>query len=504
MKFCKECGQSLSENALFCKECGTLVGSHSSTPTEVQPSAPTHITQGPKKPMSKKTKIMLVSVAVAIILLFGAHKIVESIMSQDRLIEQLETALLEKDNKAVAELLTTNDKKMKIDEKSVEGLMLFYKENPDQVNEVITALKNQSTAINKAKKEKEGNSFLDSLQNGYFGYNFITLEQEGKFLFYDKYELNIESVYLTLHTNYQDTILSVNGVEVGKADTVEFNGTFGPFLPGYHTVKGTLKTDFVDLNQEELIFLDGSESKVDVGVYIEAQEVTVELPSYENSAKLYINGKDVGINLSEQNTFGPVLTDGSMSFFVEVELPWGKVRTEEKAIDNYYVTVSFLHDELKNDIMETIHLYNQEWPQAYTTADTSVVTTATQSLKDLIFTEASNDRNSDYALKVQYVGTNFDLDSFYLSNDGGEWTSVVDAKVIRNSDYFYVGEENIELEENNDSREYHLVFDTNENKWLIQNIYSSWGFNDGNIKEYEVTEVKEFTSLWANKSEGEE
>src|SRR5690606_23605186 len=99
-----------------------------------------------------------------------------------------------------------------IDEKSIAGLMEYFDENPDQIKNVITNLKNQSKTIDNFKEDKKD----------YRGYGLVRLAHDGKFLFYDKYELKIESVYLTVETNYKDTVIYVDNNEVGKADEPYF------------------------------------------------------------------------------------------------------------------------------------------------------------------------------------------------------------------------------------------------------------------------------------------
>lgn len=498
MKFCQECGKELAADAVFCNECGTPVGEAKSTPA----AQPTQRTQqatpaAPKKPMSKQTKILLISIAAAIIVLFGVHKIVESMMSKDRLITKFEDALHDKDAKAVAGYLSSDDKKLKIDEKSIAGFMEYFDENPDQIKNVITNLKNQSKTIDNLKEDKKD----------YRGYGLVRLAHDGKFLFYDKYELKIESVYLTVETNYKDTVIYVDNNEVGKADEPYFEGTFGPFVPGYHTVKGTLKTDFIDLSNEEKIFMESDDGKVFSSIYLDAEEITVNLPDVENitSTKLFINGKDVGINLNENSTFGPILTDGSMTMYVEAELPWGTVKTEEVAIDDDYMNVELMNEGLKTTLMETVHQYNEEYAIAYTAIDETKLTTATQEMKDKIIEDATSEKDYGRATKIQYVSTTFDLDSFDVYYEDGRWEADLYAQTKVNDAYYYVSYDEVpELSEDTSRNYITLVYDESASKWLVNSVGFTWGFDDSNVKEYTVEEPKTYESTWVNETKDEE
>jgi uncharacterized membrane protein YvbJ len=492
MKFCKECGTKLADEAAFCNECGTSFEATKQT----QPTPP-QMAPVPKKPLTKKQKRMLFAGSILVILLFTAHQIIGSFMSKERLIEKFETALHEQDAKAVANLLSTDDKKMDVNEKSVKGLMAYWKENPDEVKNITNQLKQQATLFDSAKKDEV--SYIDGFFEEYYDYSLVTLKQDGKFLVYDKYKLDILSVYLTLETNYKDTVLVVDGKEVGTADKPDFEATYGPFLPGYHTVQAKLKTDFVELASEEQIYISGYEDKETEGIYLEAEDVTVHLPDQDDasSAKLLINGKDVGINPYETPTFGPVLTDGSMTLAVETTLPWGTVKTEEVPIDDDDMNISYLTDDVQKAMMDSVFTYLQEWGPAYTTADVSKFSTTSPDWKETILTSSTDAKEDDSALKVKYLGSDFDLDSLELYPDDENWVGYVTANNYWNQDYFDVGDEP-EMEDYENTHTYTLYYDSKAKKWLVDDVSSSWYFDDENIKEYKVKEAKTYTSAWAS------
>lgn len=490
MKFCKECGNQLSHTATFCKECGTPVnGEKSSQPaTSVQTDIPEQTTAPvqpavPRKPMSKKTKIMLISGIAAVILLFGAHKIVESLMSKERLIEKFETALHEKDAAALADILTSNDKKLDINKNTVKGFIAYFEENPNEEQEIIAALEAQAKAYDQTKEENP--NLLDELFEEFLTYSPVTLEQDGKFLFYEKYEININGVYLTIETNYKDTLLSLDGEELATTTEPNYSGIFGPFVPGIHTLKGTLKTDFVDLKEEKEIFLDGYGTEQSVGLYLDAEEVTVYLPDAEyltGKAKLFINGKDVGVNVLENQTFGPVLTDGSMTVQVEAEFPWGKVKTKEVPIDDDHIELSYDLEDVKTTAMNTVHKYVAEYVKVMTSADESVLTTVTSNMKEELVSRANGMKEDEIIIKAEYLGTDFDLDSFYLEFDD-TWKLRLSAQSKLNETSYYADEEETEMEETTWHQIYYLSYVPDQSKWLIYAHDDSWySFNDENTK----------------------
>ncbi|WP_273124200.1 zinc ribbon domain-containing protein [Bacillus weihaiensis] len=497
MKFCKECGHNMKEEAQFCNSCGTPVKQTKKS------SDPSQVRQTVKQPLSKKTKRLLIISGVAIVLLFAGYKVGGALTSETRLIEKFEKALLENDSKAVAKLLSSNDKKVTIDEKSVKGLLKYYKENPEQVRGTIDVLENQSRVLKTANTSKDFS--IEDMFNEFASSSMINLEKDGKILFYDKYELNIDPVYLQLGTNYKDTVLFVDGKEVGKADQPEYEATFGPFLPGYHDVEAKLKTDFIDLAIKEEIFLDEYNDKQSEYIEIEADEVTVSLPEGIKKASLLINGKDVGVNPIENPTFGPVLTDGTMKIQVVSELPWGKTTSKETPITSDYVQVNILSEETQDQLMDTVHNYYTQYGEAYTKMDASKVTTATKALVDSIMREAKNDKEYKYNRKIKYISTNFDLDNVQIEKLEDHWAAYITGETKSNVAYGYDGSD-LEMEEYENGCNFQLIYDEDKKNWLLNEVNSAYYYDleAANTKELKVKEPITYTTDWTIESEDKE
>jgi uncharacterized membrane protein YvbJ len=491
MGFCKECGNKLKEGALFCKECGTPVDG---TKEEIQQiKVPTQkVTPPPKKPMSKKTKIWMGLCVAAAVLLFSGYKGGEALTSETRLIKKFETALIESDAEAVAEMLSSNDKKLEITEENVKGLLQLYKGHPDQIRKDIEILEKQ------AKFLDSDEDMRDSL-DGFSGRGMVNLEQDGKFLFYDKYEIDIEPVYLELGTNYKDTVLLVDEKEVGKADHPNFKATFGPFVPGYHKIEGKLKTDFLELAAEEEVLFDDSGRIEQEFIELKADEVTVSLPDdMEGNVRLLINGKDVGVSLTENSTFGPVLTDGSMKLSVEADLPWGKVITDEVPIEDKTVEVNLINEKLITEVTETIHQYWTEYNTAFTTLDDSKLTTVTDGRKQVIMEDAKKTKDYKYGVKLQYVSSKFDLDSTRTELHGSDWYVRILTETTFNR--FKGIDEEPQLKEFIEQSFVYLKYDPSQKKWLVDFDKSTSGNHLANAKELVPEESKVYTADWTKES----
>ncbi|MNS15525.1 Membrane-associated protein TcaA [compost metagenome] len=484
MAFCKECGSTLQENAAFCKECGTRAGQvrETSAPAQLQRSAVPVTESIPSKPMSKRTKWTLISAGALIIVLIAGYKTGEYLLSKERLVSRFELALQAKDSKKVASLLTSNDKQLIIDEASVKNLMSYLEKHPDEQNSLIQDLKSQ------AKQSDEASSSSGS----------INLEKEGKkLLIYNNYELNVTPVYLKLGTNYKDVSLLVDGKEVTKSNKEYYEKTVGPYVPGTYKLEARLKTDFVDLVKSEEVDLFGSGSEYSEDLELQGEDVTISMGLGAESGlkgSLFINGKDVGLDPFKQSSFGPVMTDGSVKLAIEGDYPWGKMRTDEVAINGSYVEVNLAaNSEFESGIMKVIAKHSGEKLKAYTSGNAAAFTQATQSYKENELSRIQYNKESGNYYKGKYLGTRFDMNSFSLYNDNGKWHASVLVQGEYNEDTFYEGEVPV-LEDATHDEHFILTYDAAKKVWLVDSEEQTYSYSDENIKEIKQESPQVYTS----------
>jgi uncharacterized membrane protein YvbJ len=500
MKFCKECGTLLTEGVTFCKECGTPISSEFPRQIDEQkvPAPVNSQRTDPPKNMSKKTKYSLAASGIALVVLFGGYKTGEALTSKEHLIEKFEYALLENDAKTVAKLLSSNDKKVEFDEKTVKGFMDYFKENPEEMNVLIKSLKGQAKFEEQSEKLK-GNEMAELAKEFLLDEGVVNLEKDGKVLFYDKYELNIDPIYVDLSTNYKDTVLTIDGEKVGTANQPNFKKTYGPFIPGIHKIKADLKTDFVELTKEEEVTLLNAGNKESVSISLDGQNVIVDLGVNGEdvggvTGKLLINGKDVKVDPFTNPSFGPVLVDGSMKLSVEAELPWGKLKTEEVKINENRISINLANSEsVEKATMEQVMKYMNEYYQAITSQDFEKFTTVQEHWKDRL----KESFTSYHENGGRYIGTfnsmKFDLNSYRANYFNGMWTVFFDAQGELNESWYSDGN-TPELQDVTTSYAFALIYDVNSKKWLIDSVESSFSFDEENIKEIKLEKPIKFTS----------
>lgn len=491
MAFCKECGHALSENATFCKECGTRIGGTTSSGSQV--TVPLQRSTGPvspsvpARPMSKRTKWTLISAGALIVVLIAGYKTGEYMLSKDRLVSRFESALQAKDSKKVASLLTSNDKQLVINETSVKNLMSYLAKHPDKQSQLIEDLKSQ------AKQPDDG-----------YASGTIKLEKEGKkLLIYNNYELDVTPAYLKLGTNYKGVSLLVDGKEVTKSDQEYYEKTVGPYVPGTYKLEARLKTDFVDLVKAEEVDLFGSGRDYSENLELQGEQVSISMGLGSGSGlkgKLYINGKDVGLDPFQQSSFGPVMTDGSVKMAVEGEYPWGKMRTDEVAINGNDVALNLAANaEFQTGLMNIITKHAPERLKAYTTGNASGFTGVTENYKSNENSRIQYNKESGYYYKGKYLGTRFDLDSFGLYYENGRWHASVLVQGKYNEDTFYAGEIPV-LEDNTHEEHFILVYDEARKTWLIDVEEETYNYSDNRVKEITEKTPQVFTSSSASGS----
>lgn len=486
MKFCENCGTELSENAQFCKECGLPV--HQQTNMEITHSP----SVSERKPISPKKKKWIIAGVTAAVLLIGAYKIGESLFSKERLINNFEEALINQDEKAISELLHSSDKKLEINKDTVKSFMKYYKENPDEIKVTVESLRNQSEMTGVQEDAENYNNFFSSTSD-----EMVTILQDGKFIFYDKYQLMIDSIYLTLQTNYKDTELYINNEKVDKTDQVDFEKTYGPYVPGIHDVEAKLKTDFVDLVVEDSVTAHGGDQPT-VDLYLEGEDVYIETSidseEVDLKGKLYINGKDVGINPFQNDEFGPVLTDGTMKAAIEAELPWGTIKTKEKEVNSTYLEINLGEDEeTQKHIMDTVVQNTRESLIAITSGTTSKMTMATEDFKQSMQEDIDDAKEYGELFKGKYLSTTFDLNSFTISYEEDAWMANVDILIKSQGGYYYEGA-NPELDDQNQTYEVTLIYNEKSKKWLIDSMDYRFFFDDENVKEIKEESPKVYTT----------
>ncbi|MED4856876.1 zinc ribbon domain-containing protein [Bacillus atrophaeus] len=477
MFFCKECGQKNNEGAKFCKECGTPIGG-SSIQANKETASTVETRQAPRKPIPKKTIILWSSIAAACVILFAAYKTGAYLNSKDRLVDKFEQAVNNEDKDQIASLLTPVNDKLKLTKNNVKPFLAYLKDHPDKKNELFASLRDETAQKEIVYAEKDGKSLL----------------------VFDHYDLKIAPVYFEVTSNYKNTDLYVNKEDAGSVKKADQAQTLGPYIPGEYTVSAKLKNDVVDLVKKEEIQAVGDNSfRVDLS--LEADDVTFSLADdiKDGKGELLINGKSIHKDPFKSVTYGPLLTDGSMTAAVEAEFPWGKTKTAGVPIDSKEMELTLIPDQdTQETIMNTIVKTTKQYSKALSDGNTAQMTEASASWKAEVKDNVDSMKNTESYLKDKYLETDFDLDTFALSQkNDGTWQAAVTGKELHQSAN-YNDYTKPEMSDDSPSYEYLLSYDKKQKKWTFEDAESTFDSAGTNIKKIKNDNAETYASAWAD------
>ncbi|BDG81598.1 putative membrane protein YvbJ [Bacillus subtilis] len=475
--FCKECGQKNNEGAKFCKECGTPIGG-SSRQANQETASTAETRQAPRKPIPKKTIMLWSSIAAACVILFAAYKTGAYLTSKDRLVDKFEQAVNDEDKDQIATLLTPANDRLKLTKQNVKPFLTYLKDHPDKKDELFSSLRAETVQKDIVYAEKDGKSLL----------------------VFDHYDLKIAPVYFEVTSNYKNTDLYVNKEEAGSVKKADQAQTLGPYIPGEYTVSAKLKNDVVDLVKKEDIQAVGDNSfRVDLS--LEADNVTFSLADdmKDGKGELLINGKSIHKDPFKSVRYGPLLTDGSMTAAVEAEFPWGKTKTAGVPIDSKEMELTLIPDQdTQETIMNTIVKTTKQYSKALSDGNTAQMTEASASWKAEVKENVDSMKNTDSYLKDKYLETDFDLDTFALSQkNDGTWQATVKGKELHQSAN-YNDYTKPEMSDESPSYEYLLSYDKKQKKWMFEDAESTFDSAGTNIKKIKNDHAETYTSAWAD------
>jgi uncharacterized membrane protein YvbJ len=495
--FCHECGHKLSKDAAFCPECGTTVEGRdyqgnsqggSSNAQQVKESFVSKI-----KKMSKKQKLFSAIIAGLILFLFIGYQVGSSLTSKENAMENLKTAIVEKDAKELSNLLVSEDPRLEISEKEVKGLLDYMEQNPKKLTEVMENIKKQANYLDGKKPEgkaEEAAAFLEDLA-GSSTNSIMNLTKQGKTaLFFDSYRFEVVPTYLKLYTNYKGTELYINDKKVATAKEENYQKEFGPFVPGMYKVKAVYKDEYTTLKTEEDISVtDGSG---DVDLYLEGESIYID--SNFEDASVFVNGKDTKLTVEEARKFGPVSMDGSMKLHVEKEFPWGTAKSEEIPVteeeSSYELEISGVTDKTKEVIMQNVFDAEKSWFESLTSLDSSKLAGFSEELNS----ELAEDIKDVKEDKETYVGKGpvlvaFDMDSFEVYEKDGTYSSSVVGNFLwhgdtANSDASPEAIKETKEKEHTEFYTYTLVYNSENKTWLLESIENRYGYEFENEKKF--------------------
>ncbi|MBU3827575.1 MAG: zinc-ribbon domain-containing protein [Candidatus Lactobacillus pullistercoris] len=270
--FCPSCGHPLKPNATFCSNCGYNLVTKKAPGQSKLASQPTQVRPAPaarqsRKPMQKKTKIILGVVGVLAIIFIGFYAWGSHYYSKNNQIDRITTAL-RNPKQDISQYVEADTPDMKVTANSLKPLQNYYQEHQTAVTKMNSTLK-YSDYANK----------------------YISLVKSGRnLLLFPKYKLHIKTFQPQVETNHGDSTVTVNGQDIGKlsGDSGKYYKKLNLVFPGkYHfNVKSKVAGRVLTATSTANIW--GNKT---LNMNIETQTFSVKsVPG----GQVYINDKKVG------------------------------------------------------------------------------------------------------------------------------------------------------------------------------------------------------------------
>ena len=190
---------------------------------------------------SKNTTFIAVAIAVVlVVVLFTGYKLLANKYSEDVVIEQFTTALIQKNKEQLKQILVPSDSRIKVNNQSLEALFTLLDAQPSLLKEIEASLKDESLANKLFFVNKNGKHF------GIF----------------DRYVIDTKDYYLSVSSTEEKTKIYLGNSEIGVIDQAYDTKEFGPFLAGTYTVKGVGST----LEDMVTVDLAGTQTKTEVSL----------------------------------------------------------------------------------------------------------------------------------------------------------------------------------------------------------------------------------------------
>lgn len=182
--FCGECGAKNNKQDAFCSECGAPLVHEE----EVKQEVTTNVVKTPKKPMSKKNKIIIAVIAVVVLLLGIGYKVGSDATDPKKVAEDYIQATISQDGDKLYKYLELEGDKTFVSKKIFKNLLKANKQSTSSIeNYKITDVEygeGELTAEVKFTYTIKGSSSekTDSIN--------LTKQKEKKLLFFDNWKIS--------------------------------------------------------------------------------------------------------------------------------------------------------------------------------------------------------------------------------------------------------------------------------------------------------------------------
>ncbi|BBI31501.1 zinc ribbon domain-containing protein [Cohnella abietis] len=415
----------------------TTPSSETETP-QVSTTSPAYITPTvaqPPKPsfaLTKKAKVLIASGLVVILLLAGTYFLGKYLTDEQRIIERFEKSITDKKSDKLFNLLSASNEDIKFEQKTADGIINHLSSNREDLFTVINQLKDEAKQLKSGDEE----AFADNTDGAFV---YLHKKEKKRWFLYNDYELKIKRYMIPVETNYEGAKILIDGSEAATANEAGSRIEIGPFLPGEYEIKAVYKGEYTTLEKKSTVALFPMSSYKDT-VELMLKGEFIDVYANYSQSRIFINGKDIGLDVGDGQRIGPIAIDGSNLIYVEAEYPWGKVQSEEIAVnsDQIELSINALTKNAKEDITNAAHDFVYSMVDAYKARDTKPLKHVRSDLVDYFKEYFVEMVNNDQSYLGEIHRMTFNPDSFRINQlSADEYTISVKVQIDHNELFYY-------------------------------------------------------------------
>lgn len=435
MKFCVKCGTKLKDNDIFCPKCGCKFGLEGEEKAKSEFQENFDEFEEDDKFISgnmfdkfkrivcfKKNKIGIIVVSILCIALISFFLIGNAMSKPADVVSKFQSSIVAGDKAQLVDILYCSDNRLKIDQKSIEPLINYLKDNPSYLNDVISQLNNEIVKSNENKDILKMNEFNSKSK-------FDVVYVGKKYLFFKYYKIGIKPSFISVKTGVKDVQFSLNNNEIAKSDSKDFSKQVGPFIPGKYKVNANYKGKYESLNESrDVDLIDSNENNISIEVFKDLSYVNIN--SQYPDAEIFVNNKDTGVKSRDANNFGP-LSANSVIYGIAT-INGHKLRSSDYVVrgNDNYVSLDFTQSQSNMQIDENrmrnlVYWYTYYFTQAVNSGDF-------KSVEDYlypgssIYNEQQSYVTSTYQKGIKEEIKSFNIGSYNISADNKSGTVSTD------------------------------------------------------------------------------
>ena len=419
MKFCTKCGNEVTEEKLFCTYCGNDLRTKPTNKTEPIHNANLDTIQpgelhAPNLKLSKKSKIIMSSFIILVILIFAIIKVGNSLSDPNKVVTRFKQDVASNNVSDLSKILYCNDPRLKVDSKNIAPLISYYKSNPANFNKIIENLNDDAFKTNSINPKD-----VDSVSTE--PSNVLTLIKAGKnFLIFPKYKISIKPSFINITTTVKDVTFSINNTQIGKSDTDSSTKQFGPYIPGNYSILANYKGKYVTLSKPYPVDLVSPTSGIaELSIFDDMKYLNIT--SDNPDAEIFVNGKDTKLKVQDATKFGPI--DNSAKIYATYVKSGKKLKSDECSFSNGDTSLylSFQNsttglDDVQNQLKDLLGYYTSYFTQAVNTNNTSLIDPYVASGTEL-YKQQKSYIPSTYKAGIQEEVISANITNYNISDD---------------------------------------------------------------------------------------